>query len=202
MLHRLVTPSQNHVAHAIEFANAAERAAYVFSPGDANKLALQVDTSELFIVSQSGTLIQAAGTSAGDVAAAISAHEQANNPHPQYQRAADVSAAIAAHVAAADPHTQYQTSAETQTQIDDSIASHTMASDPHPQYLTTSEIQYVHNQGTPQATWVVIHNMGRIPSVTIVDSAGTEVEGDVTHNTINQTTLSFTNPFAGKAYMN
>lgn len=152
MLHRLVTPSQNHVAHAIEFANAAERAAYVFSPGDANKLALQVDTSEMFVVSQSGTLIQIAGASAGDAAAAIAAHEQANNPHPQY--------------------------------------------------LTTSEIQYIHNQETPQATWVVTHNMGRIPSVTIVDSAGTEVEGDVTHNTINQTTLSFTSPFAGKAYMN
>lgn len=51
-------------------------------------------------------------------AAALTAHEAAADPHPQYLTAADLvglyepAGAVAAHVAAADPHPQYLTAAE------------------------------------------------------------------------------------------
>lgn len=51
-----------------------------------------------------------------EVAAAVSAHEAAVDPHPQYTTAAEtaaaVSAGISAHVALTDPHTQYTNSTE------------------------------------------------------------------------------------------
>ena len=34
---------------------------------------------------------------------------------------------------------------------------------------------YVHEQSVASATWTAVHNLGSFPSVTVVDSAGTEV---------------------------
>lgn len=61
---------------------------------------------------------------------------------------------------------------------------------------------YTHNQTTSSATWVIDHNMGKRPSVTVVNSAGQSVIGSVTYNSINQLTVEFKNPFKGKAYLN
>ena len=61
---------------------------------------------------------------------------------------------------------------------------------------------YVHNQVTVSSTWVVAHNLNKFPSVTVVDSAGTTVVGEITHNSINQATITFSAPFSGKAYFN
>jgi hypothetical protein len=60
---------------------------------------------------------------------------------------------------------------------------------------------YVHDQMIPSATWTVVHNLNGFPNVTVVDSSGREVEGDVTYNGLNQLTLSFVNAFSGKAYL-
>jgi hypothetical protein len=60
---------------------------------------------------------------------------------------------------------------------------------------------YVHNQATPAATWVIIHNLGFYPGVRIENSAGDDVEGDVVHNSVNQITMTFSAAFAGKAYL-
>ena len=61
---------------------------------------------------------------------------------------------------------------------------------------------YTHNQAVASATWNVAHNMGKYPSVSIVDSSGDEVEGDVNYVSLNQLTISFTAAFSGKAYLN
>lgn len=61
---------------------------------------------------------------------------------------------------------------------------------------------FTYTQPTPSATWAVPHALGKHPSVTVVDSAGTEVEGCVTHNNLNQLTIEFSSPFSGKAYLN
>lgn len=61
---------------------------------------------------------------------------------------------------------------------------------------------YTHVQGSSSATWTVTHNLAKFPSVTVVDSGGTEVEGEVTHIDNNSLTISFTAPFSGTAYMN
>lgn len=51
-------------------------------------------------------------------------------------------------------------------------------------------------------TWVILHGLGKYPSVTVVDSAGTVVTGDVAYDSINQVTLTFAGAFSGKAYLN
>jgi hypothetical protein len=61
---------------------------------------------------------------------------------------------------------------------------------------------YAHLQPSASDTWIIEHNMNRYPSVTVVDSAGTEVIGEKIDNSENQVTLKFSSPFAGKAYLN
>lgn len=60
---------------------------------------------------------------------------------------------------------------------------------------------YVHDQMTPSATWVIVHNLGFYPNVRIEDSAGSDVEGDVTQDSVNQMTVTFASAFSGKAYL-
>lgn len=67
--------------------------------------------------------------------------------------------------------------------------------------ITFSE-NYLHDQGIPSATWVVSHNLGKYPSVTVIDSANREVVGEVIHTSTNQTILNFNNPFSGRATLN
>jgi hypothetical protein len=61
---------------------------------------------------------------------------------------------------------------------------------------------YVHTQGSPSASWFIIHNMNKFPSATVVDSGGNIVEGDVVYNTLNSLTINFSGGFSGKAYFN
>lgn len=61
---------------------------------------------------------------------------------------------------------------------------------------------YTHIQGEASDTWTIEHNMGRYPSVTVVDSAGSAVFGDVTYTNENQLTVTFSVAFSGKAYLN
>jgi hypothetical protein len=60
---------------------------------------------------------------------------------------------------------------------------------------------YVHNQGTTSATWSILHNLGWYPNVTIIDSAGTTVEGDVSHISQNLVSITFSGAFTGVAYL-
>lgn len=71
----------------------------------------------------------------------------------------------------------------------------------------STDKNYVHNQISAASTWVVTHNLNKFPSVTVVDSAGTHVSGNITHDSINQTTITFISsgvpsPFSGKAFFN
>ncbi len=61
---------------------------------------------------------------------------------------------------------------------------------------------YIHTQMVPQSIWIISHNLDRYPSVTIVDSAGTVVIGDMEYVTSNEIRVSFTSEFSGKAYLN
>ena len=59
---------------------------------------------------------------------------------------------------------------------------------------------YTHTQAVASGTWVIVHNLGRLPSaVSVTDSGGTVFIGDVKHDSINQTTITFTAPFTGTA---
>ncbi len=61
---------------------------------------------------------------------------------------------------------------------------------------------YVHTQSSPSATWSISHNLGRRPSVTVVDSAGTVVIGEVTYLSDNTLRVEFSAGFSGQAYLN
>jgi len=61
---------------------------------------------------------------------------------------------------------------------------------------------YVHNQTTPNIEWTVTHTMNKFPSVTIVDSAGSIVEGAVDYINLNSCKITFCGAFSGKAYFN
>ena len=61
---------------------------------------------------------------------------------------------------------------------------------------------FAHEQAVASAAWAITHNLGKYPSVTITDSAGDQVEGEVRYNGINALTLTFSAPFSGKAYLN
>ena len=50
------------------------------------------------------------------------------------------------------------------------------------------------------STEVVVEQ--KFPSVTVVDSAGTQVIGDVYHTDIDNLTITFINQFSGKAFLN
>lgn len=60
---------------------------------------------------------------------------------------------------------------------------------------------YVHHQGAAAATWIVEHDLGYFPNVTVIDSGGTEVEGDIAYFDNNTVTLTFSAAFAGTAYV-
>ncbi len=53
-----------------------------------------------------------------------------------------------------------------------------------------------------QSTVVVAHNLGKYPAVTVIDSAGDEVEGFVDHNSTNQLTITFSASFSGTVICN
>jgi hypothetical protein len=65
-----------------------------------------------------------------------------------------------------------------------------------------TDATYVHTQLDPSITWTIVHNMGKNPSVSTVDSGGTVVFGDVNYLDINTVIVSFGNPFGGRAYLN
>lgn len=61
---------------------------------------------------------------------------------------------------------------------------------------------FEHNQTSASSNWSITHNLGKFPSVTVVDSAGNFVVGEVIHLNNNNLTVSFRGSFSGKAYLN
>lgn len=55
---------------------------------------------------------------------------------------------------------------------------------------------------TNQSTIVVNHNLGKYPSVQVVDSAGDDVELDIEYNDLNTLTLTASAAFTGTVYCN
>ena len=64
------------------------------------------------------------------------------------------------------------------------------------------QVTYTHSQDAASSTWAIVHNLGRKPSVTVVDSGGNVQIGDVLYNSDNQITVSFSAAFGGYAYLN
>ena len=58
---------------------------------------------------------------------------------------------------------------------------------------------YVYQQSTPATTWTINHGLGYRPSVELLDSGSQEIEGEVSHPTVNQTVISLSPATAGLA---
>lgn len=83
------------------------------------------------------------------------------------------------------------------------LSSYLTKSEASSTYATKEQVNtYVHNQGIPSAVWEITHNLGKFPSVTVVDSALTEVVGDIQYIDNNSIRITFSGSFSGKAYLN
>lgn len=65
-----------------------------------------------------------------------------------------------------------------------------------------SHSTYEHPQPVPVDDVIVTHGLGRRPSVTVVDSGGSVVEGDYEYLDDNRVHLTFSAPFSFTAYFN
>jgi hypothetical protein len=64
------------------------------------------------------------------------------------------------------------------------------------------DLSYTHNQVVPSATWTINHNLGKRPTVDVIDSGGSTVIGEVVHLSVNSVRLDFSSAFGGTAYLN
>jgi hypothetical protein len=62
-------------------------------------------------------------------------------------------------------------------------------------------VAFRHNQGISSNTWSIKHNLNFYPNVTVVDSAGTIVEGEISYTNPNSLVLHFQAAFSGNAYL-
>ena len=61
---------------------------------------------------------------------------------------------------------------------------------------------FVFTQATPSSTWTVTHNLGKFPSVSVVNSSKVIVYGNVNYINTNELTITFSAPFSGQAFLN
>jgi hypothetical protein len=62
-------------------------------------------------------------------------------------------------------------------------------------------VAYVHTQGVANNTWVITHNLHFYPNITVQDSAGNIVEGEITYTNSDSLTVIFATAFSGEAYL-
>ena len=65
-----------------------------------------------------------------------------------------------------------------------------------------SDAHYTHNQSTVATSWSVTHNLGKKPTVSIVDTNDSEVIGTVQYIDNNSLVITLQQAYAGKAYCN
>lgn len=66
----------------------------------------------------------------------------------------------------------------------------------------TGDAHYTHTQNAASASWSVNHNLGKKPSVMIVDSADSVLHGEIEYTDLNNLVINLSAPTSGKAYLN
>ncbi len=64
------------------------------------------------------------------------------------------------------------------------------------------DLNFRHIQFTASKNWVVVHNLGKYPSVTTVTSNNQQVFGEVEYIDIDTVQINFSTQIAGQAYLN
>lgn len=67
--------------------------------------------------------------------------------------------------------------------------------------VTSRPDNYAHVQSIPSTNWVIKHNLGYNPVVRTENAMGVDMEGVITHDTVNQLTITFSQPVTGTAYL-
>lgn len=62
-------------------------------------------------------------------------------------------------------------------------------------------LSFVWSQNEPSDTWLIFHNLGFFPAVSIVDSGNNVVEGTIQYIDDNTVQVTFALPFGGTAYL-
>jgi hypothetical protein len=60
-------------------------------------------------------------------------------------------------------------------------------------------VPYVHTQPMPALNWAINHNLGFRPDVTLLNSGGVEIEGEIVHISDNLAVAIFVVPVSGTA---
>lgn len=68
--------------------------------------------------------------------------------------------------------------------------------------FTVLNATYEHTQIIASNTWVVLHNLNKWPSVTIVDDGDNVIIGDIEYINENELLITFAHPVSGRAYLN
>lgn len=68
--------------------------------------------------------------------------------------------------------------------------------------IVSGDKHYEHVQSFASDEWEIEHNLNKYPSITVVDSAGTVVFGEVNYPSRNKVTIKFMAAFGGRAYLN
>ena len=61
---------------------------------------------------------------------------------------------------------------------------------------------FVFTQGVAATTWNIQHNLGKFPSVSVINNNNIVINGEVTYIDNNNVQLNFSAGFSGKAYLN
>jgi hypothetical protein len=71
-----------------------------------------------------------------------------------------------------------------------------------PPGLPGDQTTYTFTQSMAVTLWDIAHNLGRYPSVTVIDTGGTEIIPDIHYVDSNRLKLNFAYATSGKAYLN
>lgn len=66
----------------------------------------------------------------------------------------------------------------------------------------SGDLNYTHIQNLADTTWNITHSLGKVPSITVHDSAGTEQEVEVVFADTLSAQLRLAYPTSGKAFLN
>ena len=68
--------------------------------------------------------------------------------------------------------------------------------------LSSPDKTFEFTQGVPATTWNIQHNLGKFPSVSVINNNNIVINGEVTYIDNNNVQLNFSAGFTGKAYLN
>lgn len=68
--------------------------------------------------------------------------------------------------------------------------------------VVVGDLHYVHKQNSANTTWNIVHNLGKYPAISIVDTANTVLYGVIEYVNEDELNIYFKFATAGKAYLN